>query len=145
MLCRYLRKRQYNLRPYFFCANKKKPIKYNACYNCKKFEVRDYKPIKKVSKKREVVSDATYNKVVLDCHSKCKICDTYYDLELHHIIYRSEDKTKINDVNNCIMLCNSCHRLVHSNKNLWQPILKLIRNEVRYEKGYKFKRTNKII
>lgn len=55
------------------------------------------------------------------CRLRDKTCEGW--LELHHIVYRSEDKTKINDSDNCMMLCVKHHREVHSNKHYWQPRL----------------------
>jgi len=73
--------------------------------------------------KRETVTDKTYNAVFERDKGRCRICGTSYNLELHHIVYRSEAKDKINDIGNCIMLCNEHHRLVHSNKKYWKPKL----------------------
>jgi 5-methylcytosine-specific restriction endonuclease McrA len=80
------------------------------------------KPIKKTSKKREVVRDKTYY-AVLNRDKVCQICGTSRQLELHHIVYRSEDKKRINDIGNCIFLCSNCHKLAHSNKKKYKPIL----------------------
>ena len=84
------------------------------------------KPIKKVSNKRITVTEETYNKVMQRDKYKCRLLDCTCNggLELHHIRYRSEAKDLINEPTNCIMLCNRHHRLVHSNKHYWQPILK---------------------
>lgn len=128
MICKHLRKRQYNLRPYFYCASKDKEITLEKCYKCLKYEPRNYKPLKKISKKISVTSD-TYNKVITRDNHKCRMYDAEKckgRLELHHIVYRSEDKTKINVVNNCIMLCTYHHKLVHSNKKKYQDMLKEI-------------------
>lgn len=80
------------------------------------------KPILK-KKKRETVSKETYETVLIRDNYSCRLCGSTYWLALHHIVYRSEDKTKINDVDNCIMLCKTCHDLVHSDKRKYQPIL----------------------
>lgn len=73
------------------------------------------------------VKKEVYNKV-LERDKYCRLCGNPY-VQLHHIVYRSEDKSKINDVENCIMLCINCHNKVHSNKHYWQPILKKIVKE----------------
>ena len=78
---------------------------------------------KNVKKKRISVEDKIYNKVYERDEGICRICGSGRNLHLHHIIYRSEDKSKINDINNCIMLCNECHLMIHENKKKWQPIL----------------------
>ena len=100
------------------------------CKKCLKFEPRVNKPIKKVSNKRITVTEETYNKVMQRDNYKCRLCGTSLNLHLHHIVYRSEDKSLINEPSNCIMLCIKHHKEVHSNKHYWQPILKeMIKNE----------------
>lgn len=104
----------------------------DECKKCLEFEPHVNKPIKKVSNKRIIVSKETYNKVMQRDKYKCRLIDCTCNggLELHHIRYRSEAKDLINEPTNCIILCNRHHRLVHSNKHLWQPILKeMIKNE----------------
>ena len=50
----------------------------------------------------------------------CQLCGSPYNLQRHHIIYRRYGKTI---PENLIVLCDSCHRKVHSNKKYWQPEL----------------------
>jgi len=83
------------------------------------------KPPKK-KKKRETVTKETYNQVYERDKGRCRLCGSYNGIQLHHIIYRSESKERINDPNNCIMLCYKCHEMVHSNKHKWQKELKEI-------------------
>jgi len=45
---------------------------------------------------------------------KCQHCGSKDKLEVHHIIYRSQDGT--NDINNLITLCHECHQEVHKGK-----------------------------
>lgn len=113
------------------CKLSKQVITLDICKNCSKSIVMRNKPIKKVSNKRITVSKETYNKVMQRDKYKCRLaCITYNGvscnggLELHHIRYRSEAKDLINEPTNCIMLCTAHHKLVHSNKHYWQPILK---------------------
>ena len=122
--CKYLTIRSKNYEKYFYCRLNKKIINYTTeCIKCVKSEPRKNKGINKASKKRITVKEETYNKVMQRDNYKCRLCGTSLNLQLHHIIYRSEDKSKINDVNNCIMLCVEHHVLVHSNKKYWQPKL----------------------
>ena len=122
--CKYLAIRSKNYEKYFYCRLNKKTINYTAeCIKCVKSEPRKNKGINKVSKKKITVTQDTYNKVMQRDNYKCRLCGTSLNLQLHHIIYRSEDKSKINDINNCIMLCVKHHALVHSNKKYWQPKL----------------------
>lgn len=87
-------------------------------------------------KKKQKVSKSTYDEVLKTCNYKCGLCKAKDNLELHHIEYRSEDKEKIDDPKNCIMLChsefskNKCHKKVHNNKKYWQPRLIKIRKEL---------------
>lgn len=83
------------------------------------------KPQKK-KKKRILVTSDTYNKVYERDKGRCQLCGTYNNLQLHHIVYRSENRKLINEPSNCIMLCMNCHNLVHSNKHKWQEKLKNI-------------------
>lgn len=124
--CKHLTIRSKNYEKYFYCRLDKKVVNYtNECKKCLKIEPRKNKSINKVSKKKILVTKETYNKVIERDNYKCRLLDITCNgnLELHHIKYRSEAKNLINEPSNCIMLCNSHHRLVHSNKHLWQPIL----------------------
>ena len=119
-----LRKRKYV--PYFWCKCLKKQITFDECENCSKRNVVPNKAINKKSSKKIAVSNETYDIVVNRDNNTCRLKDATCNgmLELHHIVYRSEDKKLIDEPSNCIMLCNAHHRLVHSNKHMWQPILK---------------------
>lgn len=78
------------------------------------------------TKKRITVSKEVYNAVIQRDNYCCRLIDNSPCngwLELHHIRYRSERKDLINDIDNCIMLCVKHHKLVHSNKKKWQPVL----------------------
>ena len=119
--CKYLSKTFQNS---FKCKLYKKYINLlYDCKNCPNFNVMQNKPINKVSKKRIFVKPEIYDQVFKRDKGTCQLCGISQNLSLHHIIYRSENKQLINEPTNCIMLCNNCHRLVHSNKHLWQPKL----------------------
>lgn len=121
MYCKYLSK---SLNGKIKCLKYKRYIVYQIdCKNCSDFIVARNKPIKKVSKKRIFVKEEIYNQVFKRDKGKCRLCGST-NVQLHHIIYRSEDKSLINDPSNCIMLCINCHKLVHSNKHYWQNKLK---------------------
>ena len=129
MYCKNLLKRQKNYKIIFYCKEYKKYINtFDDCKNCLKRVLKRNKPIKKVSNKRIFVNKDIYNKVFERDKGQCRLCGSN-QIQLHHIIYRSEDKSKINDIDNCIMLCFKCHELVHSNKHYWQPKLKEIVKE----------------
>lgn len=128
MYCKYLSKAlKGNLR----CRLSKTITYIDDCKKCLKFEPRANKPIKKVSNKKIIVTEETYNKVMQRDKYKCRLldCTCYGKLELHHIVYRSENKKLINEPTNCIMLCLKHHKQVHSNKHYWQPILKEMINK----------------
>lgn len=98
--------------------------------------LQEKKSLKKIklhrkSKKLTVTKD-TYNYVIERDNYSCKLCARTNFIQLHHILYRSQRKDLINDVDNCIMLCSDCHRLVHSNKKKWQPILLEMKNQSKY-------------
>lgn len=144
--CIYIRKRKN--KPY--CDLLKKEITLSQCWECdkKKYRFPDKGNIVKKAQKRKnivqsistkhskksitvrkskkrriTVSKATYNYVIERDKYCCRLCGSTNWISLHHIKYRSERKDLINDASNCIMLCEGCHRLVHSNKKKWQPIL----------------------
>lgn len=120
-LCKNLSK---SLKGNFRCKLYKRDIDiYVECKNCLNFILVKNKAIKKVSKKRIKVKDEIYDEVYKRDKGRCRLCGSA-NVQLHHIIYRSEDKSKINDVSNCIMLCTKHHAEVHSNKKYWQQKLK---------------------
>jgi hypothetical protein len=131
---------------YMFCIHKKAEIERNECSGCL---YREYKTaskkclktrIKPISKKRVCVSKKTYEIVLENSKDKfgvprCELCGCADNLQLHHILYRSERKDLIDEPSNCMMLChkdfsqNKCHAAVHENKKKYQPILLDIKKE----------------
>ena len=120
MYCKYLSK---SLNGKIRCKMNKTSIYITECKTCLNFEPKANKGINKVSNKRIFVTKETYNKVYERDKGRCRLCGSS-QIQLHHIVYRSEDKKLINEPSNCIMLCAKCHELVHSNKHYWQPKLK---------------------
>lgn len=51
----------------------------------------------------------------------CQLCGSTQNLHRHHIRYGAEGRKTY--IGNIIVLCEKCHRKVHSNKKLWQPTL----------------------
>jgi 5-methylcytosine-specific restriction endonuclease McrA len=84
-----------------------------------------FKKPKFIRHKRPIV-DKIVHSLVLERDKYCQLCGIGNNLQLHHIVYRSQDKTRINDVSNCIILCLGCHQLVHSNKKKYMEVLKQI-------------------
>lgn len=122
--CKNLRIRQKNYIRFYWCKDKKSRIILDECKNCLNRNLVRNKGIKKASNKRIYVKKEIYEKVLerdMGCQLVDKTCNG--KLELHHIMYRSERKDLINDVDNCIMLCVKHHKEVHSNKKYWQPRL----------------------
>lgn len=127
MYCSNLRIRHKRSKIVFYCSNDKRYItSLLECKSCSKFILKLNNPIKKTSSKKIKVTDETYKKVFERDKGKCRLknINCNGDLQLHHIVYRSEDKNLINEPSNCVMLCLYHHKLVHSNKHKWQPILK---------------------
>ena len=123
MYCKYLSK---TLQNGFKCKLYKKHINLLLdCKNCTEFILARNKGINKVSKKRIFVKPEIYQQVYDRDNGQCQLCGNI-NIQLHHIVYKSEDKSLINEPNNCIMLCVKCHKLVHFNKHYWQPKLKEI-------------------
>lgn len=105
------------------CKITKSNISYQTCNkNCLNFILIKNKGIKKVGNKRIFVSKETYQKVYNRDKGKCRLCGTTKELQLHHINGRGKNLT--NNVDNCIMLCNTCHNeRVHKNQKKYRPIL----------------------
>lgn len=131
--CLYLRFRTHKGIKYLYCIKQgcKGQINAEKCCVCEFKEYKKQKPIKKVSKKRIFVSKETYNKVYTRDSGSCQLCGAYQNLHAHHILYRSQRKDLIDEPTNIIMLCENCHRLVHSNKKKYQPILlEMMKNKI---------------
>lgn len=126
--CSYLYRRKKHNVGYFFCKYKNNKIILDECKNCLNRQIKRNKSINKKSAKKITVSKETYN-IVFNRDKTCRLADGNCEgwLELHHVIYRSEDRSLIDEPNNCIMLCTKHHKLVHSNKHYWQPkLLKML-------------------
>lgn len=130
MYCKYLSK---SLNGKIKCRlYKRHIISLLECKSCSNLIYKANKPIKKVSNKRTTVTEETYNKVMQRDKGKCVMFNYECEgkIELHHVRYRSERKDLINEPNNCVCLCTFHHKLVHSNKKKYQPILlKILENK----------------
>ena len=60
---------------------------------------------------------------------KCGLCGQA-GVHIHHIVYKSEDRSKIDDFNNLILLCVECHLKVQSKKEYWQLRLMKLREKI---------------
>ena len=76
------------------------------------------------------VSKKTYEKVFNACQGMCVLCGKKVGLQAHHIRYRSEEKSLIDEATNMVLLCMGHHLEVHKNKHYWQPILLKISEDV---------------
>ena len=132
---------------YWWCKKERKIVEYGCHRACSDVEykknspLKAKKPIKKVSDHKKTVSDETYYICLERDKNTCQLCGLmgilYNDkdgkerttLHLHHISYRSNDTSLIDEPTNCIFICNECHRKCHANKKYWQPILKKIIKE----------------
>ena len=81
-------------------------------------------------KKAKDISKTNREKTKELFKGKCGLCKQRVGAHIHHIAYKSEDKSKIDDLENLILLCIECHEKVHSNKEEWQPKLKEIRKKL---------------
>ena len=153
--CIYFRIRSKKGIKYQYCTKQCCEIPKNGCYGCvdkqlktnnsfsqKQFKSPNYRsrnkfskttkinPFNKVCRYKNKVSDSTYKTVLARDNYRCRLCgnDNIYELNLHHIYYRSQRRDLIDEPDNCIMLCgnfskNKCHMKVHSNKKKYQPLL----------------------
>ena len=81
-------------------------------------------------KKTKDISKTNREEIKKLFKGKCGLCRKAKGVHIHHIEYRSEDKSKIDDIDNLILLCLACHEKAHSNKKYWQPRLKKIREKI---------------
>jgi 5-methylcytosine-specific restriction endonuclease McrA len=49
-----------------------------------------------------------------DC--SCEVCNSHSQLEIHHIQHRSKQQPELDNVENCVCLCRSCHIKAHNNE-----------------------------
>jgi 5-methylcytosine-specific restriction endonuclease McrA len=80
-------------------------------------------------KRKEDISNKSRETIKSLFKGKCGLCGKQ-GVHIHHIEYRNEDRSKIDDVENLILLCVECHNKVHENKKYWQPRLKKIREKL---------------
>lgn len=55
----------------------------------------------------------------------CKECNSFFDLQSHHIIFRSQSRGLINCKLNQVKLCKSCHDFLHKDKRGYKLDYKL--------------------
>ena len=67
------------------------------------------------------MKDQDVYKYITELEPYCQLCGSPYNLHRHHIRYGACGRKTY--IGNIIVLCSNCHRLVHSNKKKWQPIL----------------------
>lgn len=132
--CKELRLRQKGYKKYLWCNSDKEVITFDTCKKCSKQNLAKNKSIKRVSKNKERTESSTYEIVFRRDKGACRLCGTTKDLQLHHIEGRSKKLT--NDINNCIILCKTCHlEKVHGNQKYYKPILKQMLKEIDNDKG----------
>lgn len=64
----------------------------------------------------------------------CVLCGKGYGLHRHHIRYGGMYGGRKTYIGNIIVLCDSCHRMVHTNKEYWVP--KLIKLDEKIRKKF---------
>ena len=64
-------------------------------------------------KKTKDISKTTREEIKKLFKGKCGLCGKAKGVHIHHIIYKSEDKSKIDDIDNLILLCLECHGKIH--------------------------------
>lgn len=76
--------------------------------------------MKKLTKEEKKVYD-----YINQIEPYCVLCGCPYEEKLnrHHIRYGGLQGGRKTYIGNIIVLCDNCHRIVHSNKKYWQPKL----------------------
>ena len=80
------------------------------------------------------IEDKQVYEYISELEPYCQLCGSTNYLQRHHIFYRSQGGLTIKE--NLIVLCDRCHKLVHSNKKYWQDILikkNLIKNRIDFD------------
>lgn len=77
--------------------------------------------VKRPPKPRRGLDPSLRAEVRLRDGDHCRFCGSSRGLQLHHVMYRSEGGP--DEASNLITLCDEHHRLAHSNKRLWKPVL----------------------
>ena len=79
--------------------------------------------------KKAGISTINRKQIKNEFKGRCALCNKTAN-HLHHIFYKSEDRSKVDDINNLIPLCVECHLKVHKNKKYWQQRLIKIRKNI---------------
>ncbi len=86
---------------------------------------------KNIVKKKKVkdISKTNREEIKKLFKGKCGLCGKA-GIHIHHIIPRSEDRNKIDDIGNLFLVCLDCHLKIHSNMKYWKPRLKILREKL---------------
>ena len=132
MKCKDLKLRTKKGVKFLYCTALKDEITFDDCKGCK---LKNYPALKQFIKDNPKVVKKHPKKAKKDISSKtrqlvnerdkgiCQLCGKYGSINLHHIYYRSQRRDLIDEPTNLISLCVSCHKLVHTNKKKYQPML----------------------
>lgn len=74
-----------------------------------------------MSKEEAKVYEQTAELYSIDGAVCCAICGSAYSIEMHHIRYGACGRKTY--MGNVIPLCSKHHKLVHTNKKTFQPVL----------------------
>jgi len=94
---------------YFYCSDECKT-------SCSVFrKIRHPEGHNPRSKYRQETLDPDLNTLVLNRDSyQCQKCGACTELEVHHIEGVAQEPMLANDLDNCITVCHSCHKAIHS-------------------------------
>lgn len=76
--------------------------------------------IKSTPRKRPNMESDLRETVIAADGNRCRNCGVTYGLRVHHVRYRSEGGKDAEE--NLLTLCDQCHILVHSDKNVYQSL-----------------------
>ena len=65
-----------------------------------------------LNRKKKDISKTNREEIKKLFKGRCGLCGKQ-GIHLHHIEYRSESPSKIDDINNLFLLCIECHQKVH--------------------------------
>lgn len=108
MKCKYITLRSYRKQRFWYCRKNKQQITYDDCKNCLEFECREYKAMKKKSKKLSKLEKERFS-IFTNDFNHCYYCKKYFlKLDLHEI-YGGSNRQRCMKNGLVIPLCRKCH------------------------------------
>lgn len=120
MSCKYITRRSYRKRQFWYCRKLKKEITFDTCKKCPKIELRINKPIKKRSNKLSKLERDRFS-ILTNNLEHCYACNFFEEKEIPrddlHEIYQGKNRQVCMKNGFVAPLCRKCHE--NDNIKLW--------------------------